>query len=87
MRSFANIVYFDKLSLLILIFLFVPFFKLKGLALAYFFSAIILKVYFVKVAKKYFDVPFLEKNIFIIFLVICSILFISVNYTDNFYMH
>ena len=85
-RSFANIVYFDKLSLLILICFFVPFFKLKGLVLAYFCSAIILKIYFVKVSKKYFDVPFLEKNIFIIFLVICLILFISVNYADNFYM-
>ncbi len=84
-KSFANIVYFDKLSLLILILLFVPFFKLKGLIFAYLCSAIILKLYFIKTAKKYHDVPFLEKNIFFIFLLLISILLLSINFAENFY--
>ncbi len=84
-KNFANIVYFDKLVLLILILLLVPFLQLKGLVIAYITSAIILKLYFYKTAKKFFDVPFLEKKIFIICFIISSILLISIFIGDSFF--
>ena len=37
-------------------------------------------------AKKYHDVPFLEKNIFFLSFMLISILLTSINFADNFYM-
>tara|TARA_B100000029_G_scaffold511339_1_gene605115 strand:- start:1809 stop:2774 length:966 start_codon:yes stop_codon:yes gene_type:complete len=84
-KSLANVVFYDKLSLLILLIFLVPLIGLNGLVISYILSAIILKIYFIKTSRKFFNVPFLEENIFLIFCILSSVLLISINFADDFY--
>ena len=82
-KTYANIIYYDKVSLIILLLGLLPFFGLTGIVISYSVSAFILKIYFFVSAKKLSRFPNIEIRITKVFLISLLTFIISFNFGND----
>ena len=82
-KTYANILYYDKLTLIILMLALLPFFGLAGIVISYIVSAFVLKIYLFFSAKKLSRFPNIEIKITKFFLISLLTFVISFNFGND----